>query len=145
MRTRFSTITAMVLVMAALGSLEAPVTAAPEGLAMQIAPTARLVEEGRGIVLEIAASCPPGNKVLEAFAYASQPSETGGGAYSTFSGIPVRCTGQTRTYFVTVRTFEGDTPFKPGPAYASSYLLVSTRPDGSTASGGDSEVVEVVE
>ncbi|MGH2771942.1 MAG: hypothetical protein ACRDIU_02225 [Actinomycetota bacterium] len=145
MRRQLLGIICAVVALAALTSVATPATAAPEGLAMHIGPIARLVEEGRGIVLEIYVSCAPGDRVIEAFAYASQPDESGGGAYSGFSGIPVRCTGQTRTYFVTARTFEGEAPFKPGPANASSYLLVSARPDGPTSSTGDFEVVQIIE
>ncbi len=112
-------------------------------LQLQIAPTATLIEGGRGIELQILASCPPAYEVLEAFAYASQPDESGGGAYSSFSPIPVRCNGRIGKYFVAVRTYEGDPAFKPGPASASSYLLVSSRPGDQTSSASDFEVVEV--
>ena len=119
--------------------------AAWERLQLEISPRAKLVDGGRGIVLEIEASCPARHVPIEAFAYASQPDESGGGAFSNFSGIPVRCNGRTQSFVVTVHTFEGETPFRAGPANASAYLLVAEHKTGQTSSTGDSEVVEVRE
>lgn len=114
-----------------------------EGLYAEIAPRATLADGGRGIQLEIEASCPSRYVLIEAFAYASQPDESGGGAFSNFSRIPVKCNGRRQTLFVTVETFEGETLFRAGPANASTYLLVSERKTGETSSSGDFGVVEI--
>ncbi len=114
-----------------------------EGPQIDIAPRAALIDGGQGIELEVEASCPGRYVVIEAFAYASQPDEAGGGAFSSFSGVPVKCNGQMKTFVVPVRTFEGDPVFEEGYANASTYLLVSERNSGRTFSAGESEVVEI--
>jgi hypothetical protein len=81
-------------------------------------------------------ACTPGSRVLEAHLSLSQDAQT----ISGMAGIGgVRCTGQPRTYQVTVTPFDG--AFHSGEAFASPFVLVQSRRTGATESGGTSSTI----
>ena len=84
----------------------------------------------------VTVACTPGSVVIEALVTLSQDD----GAVWAMAGIPnVRCTGQPRTYLVTLRPY--DAAFHPGTAYASPYVLVQSRRTGETESGGSARYI----
>ena len=113
--------------------------AAQDNVTADLAPTATMVAGGEAADIRVIVTCPKKHDVLEAFIYITQDGQT-----SHFSGIGIRkCKDKPITYTVRVRSFE-DTPFHPGEASASSYVLVST-PDGSgTISGGEFQPITIV-
>jgi hypothetical protein len=59
--------------------LLAPRAAAQEALAVEIAPTARLIQGGKAVVVQVTVTCPTGAEVLEAFLYVHQDGNQAGG------------------------------------------------------------------
>lgn len=129
----------VLVAVASMSALSADRVGAHEAVTADLAPTATMVTGGEAADIRVIVTCPKKHDVLEAFVYISQDGHT-----SQFSGIGIsKCKGKPITYTVRVRAIE-DTPFHPGEASASGYVLVST-PDGSgTISGGDFQAITIV-
>jgi hypothetical protein len=66
------------MVLIGLGALLlAPRAAAQEALAVEVAPTARLIQGGKAVVVQVTVTCPTGAEVLEAFLYVNQDGNQG--------------------------------------------------------------------
>jgi hypothetical protein len=78
----------------------------------------------------VVASCDSGDQVLEAQLLVSQDNQVRSGQ----GGIPVRCSGKSRKYRVTVGPFEG--AFHAGDAFASAFVLTCANPTCGTAEQG---------
>ena len=135
LRWSLHTLTVLVSILV-LGSF-AGAASGQMSVTVELGRRATLLEGGQAIVTEVEVACSPGREILEAFVYVTQD-----GHQSQFAGIPVRCTGQPRSYLVTVRAF-ADQPFHAGEAYASAYVLVYDRATGMTQSGQASRTIEI--
>ena len=68
----------ILVVLIGLGALLlGPRAAAQEALAVEIAPTARLIQGGKAVVVQVTVTCPTGAEVLEAFLYVTQDGNQG--------------------------------------------------------------------
>lgn len=125
----------------AVGVMLAPfdVISAEEIVTADLAQTATMTEGGGAADIEVTVTCPKKHDVLEAFVYITQDGQT-----SQFAGIGIRkCKGKGITYTVRVRAFE-ETPFHPGEASASSYVLVYTPDHSDTISGGEFQAISIL-
>ena len=118
-------------------ALTAGATDARASVAVGIGKVATLVAGGGAVDVEVEVACSPSHQVLEAFVYVVQD-----GQQSQFAGIPVRCTGQPRTYIARVQAYP-DQLFHTGDAYASAYVLTQDRATGKTESGGAAGTISI--
>jgi hypothetical protein len=110
----------ILIVVIGLGALGlAPPAAAQETLAVEIAPTARLVQGGKAVLAQVTVTCPTGTEVLEAFLYVNQDGNQGNFAF--FQPI---CDGTAHTFMV--RAQAGDFRYHVGEAQVSAYVLLSS-------------------
>jgi hypothetical protein len=75
--------------------LLAPRAAAQETLVVEIAPTARLIQGGKAVVVQVTVTCPAGAEVLEAFLYMTQD-----GNQSQFAAFQPICDDTPHTFTV---------------------------------------------
>jgi hypothetical protein len=99
-------------------------------VSVSIEPEAKLVRDG-AVRAVVVASCDPGQVVLEASLFVSDP----GTFTSGEAGIPVRCDGKLRRYKVTVAPLEGAFAIGEG-AIASAFVLTCTDPMCTTTEQG---------
>ncbi|MGH2541155.1 MAG: hypothetical protein ACRDIB_00065 [Ardenticatenaceae bacterium] len=104
---------------------------------VQIGRNARIVDEGRAAFVKIAVQCAPIGVVLEAFVYLTQD-----GNESPFAYFPVTCDNQPHLQLVRVTTYD-DTPFHPGAADASAYVLLYNPITGQYYDGQDNRTIRL--
>jgi hypothetical protein len=110
----------ILIVLLGLGALLlAPRAAAQETLVVEIAPTARLVQGGKAVVLQVTVTCPAGAEVLEAFLYVNQDANQG--QFASFQPI---CDGNPHTFMV--RAQAGSFRYHVGEAQVSGYVLLTS-------------------
>ena len=99
--------------------LLAPPAAAQETLAVEIAPTARLLQGGKAVAVQVTVTCPTGAEVLEAFLYVNQDGNQG--QFASFQPI---CDDTPHTF--TVRAQANGFRYHVGEATVSGYVLLSS-------------------
>jgi hypothetical protein len=99
--------------------LLAPRAAAQETLAVEIAPTARLLQGGKAVAVQVTVTCPTGAEVLEAFLYVNQDGNQG--QFASFQPI---CDDTPHTF--TVRAQANGFRYHVGEATVSGYVLLSS-------------------
>ena len=109
-------------------------------IVVELADTARIVDGGQAVVINVTVSCPRHHNVQEAFLYVNQDGFQGEFA---FIRIP-RCEGKNkkpvlRTYTITAHSSE-DFNYHPGDAFSSAFVLITDRKDRAF-SEGDSETI----
>jgi hypothetical protein len=117
----------ILVVLVGLGALLlGPRAAAQEALAVEIAPTARLIQGGKAVVVQVTVTCPTGTGVLEAFLYVNQDGNQG--QFASFQPI---CDDAPHTFMV--RAQAGDFRYHVGQAQVSAYVLLTS---GASTSPG---------
>jgi hypothetical protein len=116
----------ILVVLISLGALLlTPRAAAQETLVVEVAPTARLIQGGKAVVVQVTVTCPTGAEVLEAFLYVTQD-----GNQSQFASFQPICDDTPHTF--TVRAQAVGFRFYVGEAQVSAFVLlasgVSTSP-----------------
>jgi hypothetical protein len=116
----------ILVVLIGLGALLlTPRAAAQETLVVEVAPTARLIQGGKAVVVQVTVTCPTGAEVLEAFLYVTQD-----GNQSQFASFQPICDDTPHTF--TVRAQAVGFRFYVGEAQVSAFVLlasgVSTSP-----------------
>ena len=110
----------ILVVLIGLGALLlAPRAAAQEALAVEIAPTARLIQGGKAVAVQVTVTCPTGAEVLEAFLYVNQDGNQG--EFAFFQAI---CDGSPHTF--TVRAQAVDFRYHVGQAQVSAFVLLTS-------------------
>jgi len=110
----------ILVVLIGLGALLlAPRAAAQEALAVEIAPTARLIQGGKAVAVQVTVTCPTGAEVLEAFLYVNQDGNQG--QYASFQPV---CDGTPHTFMVRAHAGFGFR-YHVGEATVSGYVLLS--------------------
>jgi hypothetical protein len=110
----------ILIVLIGLGVLGlAPPAAAQESLAVEIAPTARLLQGGKAVLVQVTVTCPTGADVLEAFLYVNQDGNQGNFAPSQ----PI-CDDAPHTFMV--RAQAANFRYHVGEAQVSAYVLLSS-------------------
>jgi hypothetical protein len=117
----------ILVVLLGLGALllARPATA-QETLAVEIAPTARLIQGGKAVVVQVTVNCPAGAEVLEAFLYVNQDGNQG--EFTFFQPI---CDGTPHTF--TVRAHAVGFRYHVGEAAVSGYVLLTSGASTSPA------------
>ena len=122
----------ILVVLIGLGTLLlAPRAAAQETLTIEIAPTARLLQGGKAVAVQVTVTCPTGAEVVEAFLYVNQDGNQG--QFASFQPI---CDDTPHTF--TVRAQANGFRYHVGEATVSGYVLLS-----SGASTSPSQTVTV--
>jgi predicted RNA-binding protein with TRAM domain len=122
----------ILVVLIGLGALLlAPRAAAQEAPVVEIAPTARLLQGGKAVAVQVTVTCPAGAEVLEAFLYVNQDGNQG--QFAFFQPI---CDGSPHTF--TVRAQAVGFRYHVGQAQVSGYVLLT-----SGASTSPSQTVTV--
>jgi hypothetical protein len=93
--------------------------AAQETLAVEIAPTARLIQGGKAVVVQARVTCPAGAEVLEAFLYVNQDGNQG--EFAFFQPV---CDGTPHTF--AVRAQPVGFRYHVGPATVSGFVLLTS-------------------
>ena len=110
----------ILVVLIGLGALLlAPPAAAQENLAGEIAPTARLIQGGTAVVVQVTVTCPTGAEVLEAFLYVNQDGNQG--EFASFQPI---CDGTPHTFIVRAQPF--GFRYHVGAATVSGFVLLAS-------------------
>jgi hypothetical protein len=110
----------ILVVLIGLGTLLlAPRAAAQEALAVEIAPTARLIRGGKAVVVQVTVTCPTGAEVLEAFLYVNQDGNQG-----QFASFQPTCDGNPHTFMVPAQA--GDFRYHVGQATVSAFVLLTS-------------------
>ena len=94
---------------------------------MTVGRKATIVAEGQRARLEVTASCPSGDEVLEAFVYVNQD-----GRSTQPAGIGLACDGE--PHLATVETAALDFELRRGKASASGFILLASGASISPAS-----------
>jgi hypothetical protein len=116
-----------VIVLLGLGALVlAPPAAAQSTLAVEIAPTARLIQGGKAVAVQVTVTCPTGADVLEAFLYVNQDGNQG-----QFAFFQPTCDDTPHT--LTVRAQANGFRYHIGEAQVSAFVLLSS---GASTSPG---------
>jgi hypothetical protein len=122
----------ILIVLLGLGALLlAPPAAAQETLAVEIAPTARLIQGGKAVDVQVTVTCPTGAEVLEAFLYVNQDANQG--QFAFFQPV---CDDTPHTF--TVRAQANGFRYHVGQAQVSAFVLLT-----SGASTSPSQTVTV--
>jgi hypothetical protein len=117
----------ILIVLIGLGALLlAPRAAAQEAPVVEIAPTARLLQGGRAVAVQVTVTCEAGAEVLEAFLYVNQDGNQG--QFASFQPI---CDGSPHTF--TVRAQAAGFRYHVGEAQVSAFVLLSS---GASTSPG---------
>jgi hypothetical protein len=117
----------IVVVLIGLGALVlAPRAAAQETPVVEIAPTARLLQGGKAVLVQVTVTCPTGAEVLEAFLYVNQDGNQG--QLASFQPI---CDDTPHTF--TVRARADGFRYHVGEAQVSAYVLLTS---GASTSPG---------
>ena len=122
----------ILIVLIGLGALLlAPRAAAQEAPVVEIVPTARLVQGGKAVAVQVTVTCEAGAEVVEAFVYVNQDGNQG--RFTPFRPI---CDGTPHTF--TVRAQANGFRYHVGEAQASGYVLLSS---GASTSPGQTITV----
>jgi hypothetical protein len=117
----------ILVVLIGLGTLLlAPRAAAQEAPVVEIAPTARLIQGGKAVAVQVTVTCPTGAEVLEAFLYVNQ--EGNQGRFASFQPV---CDDRPHTF--TVRAQADGFRYHVGEATVSGYVLLSSGASTSPA------------
>ena len=117
----------ILVVLIGLGALLlAPRAAAQEAPVVEIAPTARLLQGGKAVAVQVTVTCEAGAEVLEAFLYVNHDGNQG--QFASFRPI---CDGTPHTFMV--RAQANGFRYHVGQAQVSAYVLLSS---GASASPG---------
>jgi hypothetical protein len=117
----------ILVVLIGLGALLlAPRAAAQETLAVEIAPTARLLKGGKAVAVQVTVTCPTGAEVLEAFLYVNQDGNQG--AFASFQPV---CDGTPHPFTVTAQAV--GFRYHVGQAQVSAFVLLSSGASTSPA------------
>ena len=123
----------ILIVLVGLGALLlAPRAAAQETLVVEIAPTARLLQGGKAVAVQVTVTCPTGAEVLEAFLYVNQD-----GTQGQFASFQPICDDSPHTFTVRAQPQLGFR-YHVGQAQVSAFVLLS-----SGASTSPSQTVTV--
>jgi hypothetical protein len=110
----------ILVVLIGLGALLlAPRAAAQEALAVEIAPTARLVKGGKAVAVQVTVTCPTGAEVLEAFLYVNQDGNQG--QFASFQPI---CDDTPHTFRVQAQAV--GFRYHVGEAQVSAFVLLTS-------------------
>jgi hypothetical protein len=122
----------ILIVLIGLGVLLlAPRAAAQETLVVELAPTARLLQGGKAVAVQVTATCPTGAEVLEAFLYVNQDGNQG--QFASFQPI---CDDTPHMFVVRARA--DGFRYHVGEAQVSAFVLLT-----SGASTSPSQTVTV--
>jgi hypothetical protein len=117
----------ILVILIGLGALLlAPRAAAQETLAVEIAPTARLLRGGKAVAVQVTVTCPTGAEVVEAFLYVNQDGNQG-----EFVFFHPTCDGSPHPF--TVRAEAVGFRYHVGQAQVSAYMLLSSGASTSPA------------
>ena len=117
----------ILVVLIGLGALLlAPQAAAQETLAVQIAPTARLLQGGKAVAVQVTVTCPTGAEVVEAFLYVNQAGNQG--EFASFQPV---CDGSPHPFTVSARAV--GFRYHVGQAQVSAFVLLSSGASTSPA------------
>jgi hypothetical protein len=123
----------ILVVLIGLGALlVAPRAAAQEPLVVEIAPTARLLQGGKAVAVQVTVTCPTGAEVLEAFLYVNQDGNQG--QFASFRPV---CDDIPHTF--TVRAQANGFRYHVGEAQVSGYVLLSS---GASTSPGQTVTLQ---
>ena len=123
----------ILVVLIGLGALLlAPRAAAQETLAVEIAPTARLVQGGKAVAVQLTVTCPTGAEVLEAFLYVNQDGNQG-----QFASLQPICDGSPHPFTVLAQPM--DFRYHAGPAQVSAFVLLTS---GASTSPGQAVTLQ---
>jgi hypothetical protein len=110
----------ILVVLIGLGALLlAPPAAAQEAPVVEIAQTARLVQGGKAVAVQVTVTCPTGAEVLEAFLYVNQDGNQG--QFASFQPI---CDGSPHTFMVRAQPI--DFRYHAGQAQVSAFVLLTS-------------------
>jgi hypothetical protein len=127
-RRRHGTTVRILVVLIGLGALLlAPRAAAQEALAVEIAPTARLIQGGKAVAVQVTVTCPTGATVLEAFLYVNQDGNQG--QFASFQPI---CDDTPHTFMVRALQADGFR-YHVGEATVSAFVLLDSGASTSPA------------
>jgi hypothetical protein len=112
-----------------------PTVASAAPNALDLMGAGSISDDGQRVTVRLSASCPSGWDVLEANVSVSQEGASGLG------GFGLTCTGHRVSAEATVVSFGG--PYEPGPANASSFILLIDPVSGQTMSLSTSEVIRL--
>ena len=111
----------ILVVLIGLGALLlAPRAAAQEALVVEIAPTARLLQGGKAVAVQVTVTCPTGAEVLEAFLYVNQD-----GTQGQFASFQPICDGSPHTFTVRAEPQSGFR-YHVGEAQVSAFVLLTS-------------------
>ena len=117
----------ILVVVLGLGALLlAPPAVAQETLAVEIAPTARLIQGGKAVVVQVTVTCPTGAEVLEAFLYVNQDGNQG--QFASFQPV---CDDAPHTFMVRAQAV--GFRYHVGEARVSGYVLLTSGASTSPA------------
>ena len=117
----------ILVILIGLGALLlAPRAAAQEPLAVDIAPTARLLQGGKAVAVQVTVTCPTGAEVVEAFLYVNQDGNQG-----EFAFFHPTCDASPHTF--PVRAQAVNFRYHVGQAQASANVLLSSGASTSPA------------
>ncbi len=105
-------------------------SAAPKELTVRLHPVA-VMQDADTVLVRVSAVCPSGLQLLEGLVYVIQDD-----AESQFAGVHPPCDGRMHHLTIAVHAFE-ETPFHPGRARATAYLLAYTEDGEDTVDAGD--------
>jgi hypothetical protein len=124
----------ILVVLIGLGALLlAPRAAAQEAPTVEIAPTARLLQGGKAVAVQVTVTCPTGEAVLEAFLYVNQ-----GGNQGQFASFQPICDGAPHPFTVRAAPGEGFR-YHVGEAQVSAFVLLSS---GASTSPGQAVTLQ---
>jgi hypothetical protein len=110
----------ILVVLIGLGALLlAPRAVAQEAPTVEIASTARLLQGGKAVAVQVTVTCPTGETVLEAFLYVNQDGNQG--QFASFQPV---CDGSPHTF--TVRAQAVDFRYQVGQATVSAFVLLAS-------------------
>ena len=92
---------------------------AQESLAVEIGPTARLIQGGKAVAVQVTVACATGAEVLEAFVYVNQDGNQG--EFASFQPI---CDGTSHTFIVRAQAL--GFRYHVGAATVSGYVLLNS-------------------
>jgi hypothetical protein len=141
LRRTLSILTIAGALVAMLSPLGAASAQQADTVKVKVGPTAKLLDDGRAVQVEVRVKCGPPAEVLEALVTVSQ--DEGAASGQGFLGSSAVCDGKQHAHSVEVQTL--DSTFHSGEAFVSGFVLVCLDAECvETAQGQDSRVVRVV-
>ena len=96
-----------------------PAATAQDGVAVEFAPTARILKGGKAVAVKGTATCPAGAEILEAFLYVNQNGNQG-----VFAPFHPTCDGTSHSFVV--RAAPDGFRYRKGEASVSGYVLLTS-------------------